>query len=238
MTRRSRAFTLVELLVVVSIIGLLVAMIVPSLSSARRAAQGTACMSNMRALALAQMTYAGAFRDRLVVAGEGSYDVQGSWIGLLEGQGTHGLARRCPLDRSPHFTSPFTDFDPPVLRHTSYGVNNYVSPTHAPLGATPVERLSQIRRPSEVIQFAELAETGNYAVADHLHVQEFFKPLTPQATPARVSVQMPLGRHGGRKKDWSGVTNFSYFDGHAGPQPLKNVYRDPGRNRFNPALAP
>jgi prepilin-type processing-associated H-X9-DG protein len=100
-----------------------------------------------------------------------------------------------------------------------------------------IYRLSQIQRPSSVIQFVELAEEGEYAVADHIHVQEFFRPLTPQATPARVSVQMPIGRHGGNEKDWSGVLNYSFFDGHAEPLPLRDAYESPSRNRFNPAVA-
>jgi prepilin-type processing-associated H-X9-DG protein len=82
-----------------------------------------------------------------------------------------------------------------------------------------------------------MAETGNYAVADHIHVQEFFRPLTPQATPKRVSTQMPLGRHGGESADWSGMLNYSFLDSHAEALPLETVYDSPERNRFNPAVA-
>lgn len=234
---RRRAFTLIELLVVVSIIALLLAVLLPSLNGARRAARGAVCMANMRSLSIAQATYAGSNEDLLVVAGDGSYDVQGSWLGLLETQGAYHGARRCPMDRSPYFRTPYTAYSPPVLRVTSYGVNNYVSPTHAPLGVQPVHKLSQIVRPSSVIQFVELAEKGNYAVADHIHVQTFFHPLSPQLTPERVSLQMPIGRHGGTPKHWKGVVNYSFFDGHAEPLSLRAAYRDPDHNRFNPAVA-
>lgn len=236
-TLRCPAFTLIELLVVVSIIALLMAVLLPSLNGARRAARGAVCLANMRSLGLAQVTYAGANEDRLVVAGDGSYDVQGSWIGLLESQNAYEDVRRCPLDRSPHFKTPYTAFSPPVLRTTSYGINNFVSPTHAPLGVQPLNRLSQVVRPSAVIHFVELAETGDYAVADHIHVQSFWSPLSPQLTPARVSVQMPVGRHGGATKSWTGVLNYSFFDGHAEPLSLRSVYTDPEHNRFDPSVA-
>jgi prepilin-type N-terminal cleavage/methylation domain-containing protein/prepilin-type processing-associated H-X9-DG protein len=234
---RRRAFTLIELLVVISIIALLVAVLLPSLNGARRAARGAVCLANLRSLGLAQVTYAGSNEDRLVVAGDGSYDVQGSWIGLLESQGAYQGVRRCPLDRSPHFEAPYSAFAPPVLRTTSYGVNNYASPTHAPLGVRPLQRLSQVARPASVVHFVELAETGNYAVADHIHVQTFWNPLTPQLTPARVGVQMPLGRHGGTTRNWNGVLNYGFFDGHAEPLALRSAYKDPDHNRFNPAVA-
>lgn len=238
MRNERHAFTLIEVLVVIGIIAVLMAILLPSLTKARQAGKRTGCMANLRNVAMAQIAYANANKDQLVAAGEGSYDVQGSWIGLLEKEIALGLVRRCPSDESPYFDELFTDYDPPVHRQTSFGINNFVSPTHLPLGAQPIRLLSQIRRASGVIQFVELAETGNYAVADHIHVQEFYRPQSPKATPARVSIQIPIGRHGGKPKDWNGIANYSFFDGHVEALPLQTVYEDPKRNLFDPTLGP
>lgn len=54
---RWRAFSLVELLVVVAIVALLMALLLPVYTLARRAGQRTVCISNLRQIGLAVRTY-------------------------------------------------------------------------------------------------------------------------------------------------------------------------------------
>ena len=61
----ARAFTLVELLVVIGIIAVLIAILFPVFSRAREQARRTKCLANLRTLGQAAFIYANHHKDRL-----------------------------------------------------------------------------------------------------------------------------------------------------------------------------
>lgn len=77
---RSHAFTLVELMVVISIVGLLVALLMPALASAREGAQLALCMGNQRQMSNAMFTYAEASKGYA----PSMYTSSGTWSGQID----------------------------------------------------------------------------------------------------------------------------------------------------------
>src|SRR4051812_11929965 len=80
-----RAFTLVELLVVIGIIGLLVSILLPALGRARRQAQEIACMANLRSLgqALTMYTQQSGYYPGMTVLMDGKSKFAAVWPSRL-----------------------------------------------------------------------------------------------------------------------------------------------------------
>ncbi|MBL1218504.1 MAG: type II secretion system protein [Planctomycetes bacterium] len=169
--QRVSGFSLVELLVTLSIISLLVALLLPALHHARSSTRTGACASNIRQIALANHVYANEHRAQLCPGASDFVANLDRWFGsresssdpfeptdgpLSDALGPGGAVRRCPSFEADY------DHDDTAQAFESgcggYGYNN------AFLGVTADEssdrvgvRLSAIARPDRTIMFSDSA---------------------------------------------------------------------------------
>src|SRR5829696_170336 len=96
--QKKNAFTLVELLVVIGIIAVLIGILLPALNKARRASRTTACLSNIRQLAMAEMAYVQENKGKFspYYNGSGGTKYQIEWVAQLMKPKQLDKVRLCP----------------------------------------------------------------------------------------------------------------------------------------------
>lgn len=150
MNSRTRAFTLIELLVVIAIIAILAAILFPVFAQAKEAAKKTACLSNVKQIALAGTMYM-ADSDDYVVPGSVKADA-GQGMGpdeLVPGSPVRRFGNTFDILLAPYMKSVKMWECPSVAgsfvkptgapggKPRSYGINAHVSSGYAGLGLTP-----------------------------------------------------------------------------------------------------
>lgn len=185
---RSRGFTLIEVLVVVAIIALLISILLPSLTAARRQARVVVCGSNLSTLGKATIYYAQASRDELPAGwGYNGNTVNTSVIGLNPWEFLYNYVQKatpkkgsapfatggylldvatytCPDDVGKHTTSQRQIRTPdnlPVYLLLSFGAN--LNPLYGKMYDTTKGsgKLSTIKRASELTSYFDSGDDGN-----------------------------------------------------------------------------
>jgi len=137
-----KAFTLIEILVVIAIIGILAAILFPVFARARETARKASCQSNLKQLGIGFQMYMQDYDSRLPIYGAdtSTYGFSQSWdLQILPYTKNMNLIQ-CPSDtESGRVTSP--TLGPNLYR--SYGTTLYNISEN------------QVPRPSETVQLAE-----------------------------------------------------------------------------------
>ncbi len=174
--RYRNAFTLVELLVVLAIIGLLLALLMPAVQAARMAARRNQCANSMRQIGLAIEQYANSHQGHfpwnahheVYVNNQLVSDPTQSWMySLMPFAENVDSIRLCPDD--PLFDQRLTASG----KQASYVINEYVS-TEKLSGA--VLSLFKLKQTSKLITLFECSPlTGTAAGAnDHVHCSTWY----------------------------------------------------------------
>lgn len=169
--RKRAGFTLIEMLVVVAIIGILAALLMPSLQKALERARAIRCANNLKQLGLAVFQYANDYEGQLPHSyGEkknedGSKVTQPEWSVVLASHGYVPAAKKgsewcAELYQCP--SAPIAEYDPKNTYpfHRTYAANNLVLTSFTD---EPAMRLGAVPHPSQVAMLVEASWGGKGA---------------------------------------------------------------------------
>jgi len=211
----SIAFTLVELLVVISIIGLLAGLAVPAINSGLKSAKAGACLSNLHQIGVATLAYTADNNFKLPDAGSGTTDMWAAKIANFMGGDTKKKNNVFVCPGALKSVSEATGADIAI----TYGVHGGLMPK----GGT-ASNITCVIRQSEVILAADMCQDpGNkgwspYCLENPSIVvsQSGGRSGSMDLSAAiATSTDADSGNSAWMRYRHSGKVNVVMFDGHA-----------------------
>ena len=219
--KRFKAFTLVELLVVISIIAILLAILMPSLQKAREQAKKVVCSSNMRQMGVALQCYMQDSDSHLPVGHScNTSDLEQYWLKVLCKYLKQDLLFQCPADTA----RDFVDWDKPLdeqtgRRWSSFAVNGLLDPEQG------YDSLKKIKKPQHCVYVCEKPSSPDWTSVDHIHPDKWSGNI------GLAKANVAYNRH-------SGKSDYLFADGHAQMLEIEKTYSWPGDCFWFPNSAP
>ncbi|MCU0791405.1 MAG: DUF1559 domain-containing protein [Opitutaceae bacterium] len=161
--RQIRAFTLIELLTVIAIIGILAAIIIPTVGRVRSSARDASCKSNLRQIALATNLFT---TERGVFPLSSGNTPGGNWRNALRPYMNAGPAVANNENNSETVVCParvVIPTNPADNLRASYSAHPriLVNPGDLTAGTPGAVSVSKVKRPSQVILFGDATQQTN-----------------------------------------------------------------------------
>jgi prepilin-type N-terminal cleavage/methylation domain-containing protein/prepilin-type processing-associated H-X9-DG protein len=202
MTRRG--FTLIELLVVIAIIAILAAILFPVFAKAREKARQSSCLSNLKQLGLAGLSYAQDYDEKLPPG----YIYEGpdvnwlvSWMQLCQPYIKNAQVCVCPSWSAPSHYTDGVNVAGGLQKATLIPVESYTTMWG---GGASGNSLGAIPRPSETILYFEekcLATIGGLS-------DGYYTGVATTSVASNLNARADLQPH-------NGGMNSVFVDGHA-----------------------
>ena len=184
-----RAFTLVELLVVISIIGLLAGLAIPAIGRAQAAAGRSVCVSNLRGLGQAMNSYvaeSGMFPPIVEKSGRGGGAITRNWTSILVDAGS--AAANTPYSANKGKNGFW--FCPSAMKSkTPSGDNSTTYSYSAAAGGIPVARVASASQMAMIMDGSWNAGTG-YGYVDSTLMPLCCHPPTKNTNDPSASVNI------------------------------------------------